>query len=123
MRAVLPVLAALCLAGCGQLPFYPVVRDDPRFQECGGNADVLAAFPMHAADYADHFPALGRAPELDIDADAFAVVHGPDWVPGTFGGAAPKAEAGTRYVCVYVGLPPNGVRNVYGPVDITDIRP
>ena len=84
----------------------------------------MAAFRLRASDYATHFPAMGRAPELETDTDAFAVVHGPDYVPSIFGGrAAPRPPPGTRYVCIYVGMPPDGQRNVYGPVDLTGMRP
>jgi hypothetical protein len=55
----------------------PIDRTDPRFAKCGGTAGpVIATFPMAAAhDYRLHFPAIGRAPELDgSSSPAFVVV-------------------------------------------------
>lgn len=100
-------------------------RSDPRFAACGGNDEVSAAFAFEAAsDYREHFPRMGRAPELEVADPAFAIVYDEDYVPAVFGGvAAGPAVPGTRHVCVYVGQPPNGTHNVYGDVDITGMEP
>ena len=122
-RNLLPAVASLLVA-CSTLPTHPVDRTDPRFGECRGGDDALAAFPLDASEYPLHFPAMGLAPELDGAGPAFAVVLGPDYVPATFGGGQPQpAEGGTRYVCIYVGMPPRGTANIYGPVDITGLNP
>jgi hypothetical protein len=111
---------AFLVVGCAPLPIFPVDRTDERFAECGGDAEALAAFPLDASEYLEHFPEMGRAPELEVGGPAFAVVFGPEWVPATYGGGqAEPAPPGTRYVCVHAG----GVRNVYGPIDISDLGP
>jgi len=103
---------------------YPVDRSDPRFAQCGGDRDALAAFPLDASDYRLHFPRMGLSPELEGGGQAFAVVFGPDYVPATVGFAQPPpAEDDTRYVCIYVGRPPGGDLNIYGPVDVSGLRP
>lgn len=67
---------------------------------------------------------MGKAPELEGGGLAFAVVLGPNYVPATYGGGQLEpAREGTRFVCIYVGMPPGGVLNIYGPVDITGLRP
>jgi hypothetical protein len=109
----------------------PIDRSDARFQACGGGAfEVVAAFPMVASDYQRHFPRMGFSPELDVNEEAFAVVFAEGYQPATLGGPLlpgpqprPQHQAGTHYVCVYVGTPPNGVQNLYGEVDITGVRP
>jgi hypothetical protein len=51
-------------------------------------------------------------------------VFNPEYVPATFGFGQPQpAGPGMRYVCVYVGMPPNGSSNLYSDVDITGMRP
>jgi hypothetical protein len=122
-RILLPAMASILVA-CSTLPLYPVDRLDPRFAECGGDADALAAFPLTASDYQLHLPAFGNAPELDGAGEAFAVVFGRDFVPATYGPGQPQAaDDGTRYVCIYVGAPHGGTVNIYGPVDIGGLRP
>jgi hypothetical protein len=115
---------AVVLVACSTLPVQPIDRFDPRFAACGGGDDALAAFPLDASEYPLHFPAMGLAPELDGGGPAFAVVFGPDYVPATFGGGQPQpADEGSRYVCIYLGRPPGGTANIYGPVDITGFQP
>jgi hypothetical protein len=122
-RSLLPAIASLLVA-CSTLPIYPVDRTDPRFDECRGGDDALAAFPLDASEFSLHFPAMGVAPELDGAGPAFAVVLGPDYVPATVGGGQPPvADEGTRYVCIYVGEPHDGTVNIYGPGDISGLRP
>jgi hypothetical protein len=123
-RTLWPALATLLIVGCSTLPLHPVDRTDPRFAECGGDREALAAFPLDASDYSLHFPAMGKAPELEGASQAFAVVFGPDYEPATYGPGDPEPAAdGTRYVCIYVGEPPGGTVNIYGPVDISGLRP
>jgi hypothetical protein len=117
---------ALCalLAGCSLFGF-PVNQSDARFQACGGDAfEVVAAFPMVAADYQRHFPRMGFSPELDVNEEAFAVVFAEGYEPAVFGpGGQAQPQPGLHYVCVYVGTPPNGTQIVYGDIDITGMRP
>jgi hypothetical protein len=103
-------------------PTYSVDSHDPRFIECGGDEmfeDVIAAFPFVASAYQHHFPEMGRTPELDTDASAFAVVFDEDW-PGV--PRVPPAEPGTNNVCIFVGTPPGGEIHVYGNIDLTGMR-
>ena len=101
----------------------PVDRSDPRFHLCGGDGfEVVTAFPMIASDYQAHFPRMGLSPELDVNEEAFAVVFAEGYQPATFGLGQANPQAGTHYVCVYVGTPPNGFYNLYGNVDITGMR-
>ena len=84
---------------------------DPRFERCGGLVgDVVGAFEMaHARDYRAHLPAMGAAPELDVDDPAFVVLFRADHPLGAgrpgVGTPAPRL-AGTRDVCVLVGFDP-----------------
>jgi hypothetical protein len=116
---------AVCLAVAGCSALWPVNRADPRFAACGGNDEnAEAAFPLVASEYRQHFPQMGESPELEGAGDAFAVVFNPEYVPATFGFGQPQpAGPGMRYVCVYVGMPPNGSSNLYSDVDITGMRP
>jgi len=106
-------------------------RADPRFAECGGTADnAAAAFAFIARDYKRHFPFMGRSPELEVDAPAFAVVFVEGHQVATFGlrqqaeHQAPAGDSTTgRFVCVYVGTPPGGAYNIYGNVDVSVIAP
>ncbi len=74
---------------------------------------------------------MGKSPELEVDADAFAVVFDLDHQPAMMGGpllghdaaAAPPAQPTGHFVCVYVGAPGQGDINVYGDVDIAWMRP
>jgi hypothetical protein len=113
----------LLLAGCAFLIEHPIDSADARFAACGGvGNDVVAAFPMRAADYKLHFPKMGIAPELDVDESAFAVVFGED-VRLPIGADGADEEPGTHFMCVYVGSPPTGTPNWYGGVDITGMNP
>ena len=112
----------------------PVDAEDPRFEACGAtveSADATVAFT--ARDYHDHFPLMGKAPELDSDDQAFAVVFaegiGPPF-PITGGqlqrGDSEEAsppESMHRTVCIYVGKPPDGLTNFYVEVDVALMLP
>jgi len=128
MRAAILVVL---LTGCAVLA--PVDAADPRFEACGGEmANVDATVAFTARDYRDHFPLMGRAPELDSQDPAFAVVFAegkepfipllpqlrPDDQP-----APPAPEPSHRTVCIYVGMPPDGVTNYYADVDIALLLP
>ena len=133
MRLGVGSLLCVLLSGCGLLlGGHAIDRSDPRFAACGGNADdVLAAFPMGAADYQRHFPEMGLSPELHVDEPAFAVVFAEGFQgPPTFGGplvqdprGEERAEPKPHFVCLYVGNPPTGVTNWYGEVDIAGMNP
>src|SRR5918992_5372768 len=120
------------LAACGLVP-HMIDAADPRFAACGGQAEmVVAAFPFRADQYRDHFPEMGRSPELEVESDAFAVVFGLDIRPLTMGGplvgndaaaaAFPPRRPG-HVVCVYLGAPGQGSTYLYGDVDIAWMRP
>jgi hypothetical protein len=124
-------LMVAALAGCALVP-HPVDAADPRLAACGGQADtVVAAFPFRADQYRDHFPEIGRSPELEVDAPAFAVVFDLDHEPPHRGGpllgngaaAPPPPPPMGHWVCVYLGAPGDGVMNLYGDVDIAWMRP
>lgn len=101
---------------------------DPRLAACLAAAGpVEFAFEMpHARTYQRHFPAMGLAPELDVDDPAFVVVFagGAQLLIG--GGGPPAASGGPtispnpteRSVCVLVGDTPN----LYEDVDISGMR-
>jgi len=118
------IIVCLLLAGCGLLIEEPPIdRADARFEACGGvGNDVVAAFPMRAADYQSHFPQIGRAPELEVDEPAFAVVFGED-ARLPIGGERADEEPGTHFMCVYLGTPPTGTPNWYAGVDIEGMKP
>jgi hypothetical protein len=124
IRTVGVFLVLMVGAGCGLLiDDHPIDGDDPRFEACGGSGgEVVAAFPMRAADYKSHFPQMGLSPELDADEPAFAVVFEEGGRP-PLGGLGGEDEPGTHFVCVYLGSPPNGTPNWYGGVDITGMNP
>lgn len=122
------VVLAIFVVGCNLVS--PLNRTDPRFQACGGSDDnAEAAFPFLARDYRQHFPRMGRSPELEIDAPAFAVVFVEAFDPPRLGGPLrvgverARSEPNGRWVCVYVGMPPNGTPNLYGGVDTTGMTP
>lgn len=127
MRAIL--LAAL-LTGCAAMA--PVDAADPRFEVCGGAVDIVdATVAFTARDYRDHFPLMGLAPELDLDAPAFAVVfaegveHRIPLHPQLLrAGHLPEPSDGPhRDVCIYVGRPPDGVPHHYVGVDVALLLP
>jgi hypothetical protein len=129
VRMLLPIAALL--AGCGLVP-HPVDAADPRFGACGGQADtVIAAFPFRADEYRDHFPEMGRSPELEVETDAFAVVFDLDFRPAMMGGQRPRDDAPVEepppltghFVCVYLGAPGEGDTNLYADVDVAWMRP
>jgi hypothetical protein len=129
VRILIPMVALL--AGCGPVP-HPINAADPRFEACGGQADtVIASFPLRADQYRDHFPEMGRSPELEVEADAFAVVFDLDYQPAMMGGpllrhdvAAARSQPPTgHFVCVYLGAPGKGDINLYGNVDIAWMGP
>ena len=100
---------------------------DPRVKACfEGTFPVEFVFEMrHARDYQTHFPAMGLAPELDVDAKAFAVVFAAGAGPFPTTRAAPDPSASpeptvsptpetSRSVCILV----DGTPNLYSGVDI-----
>jgi len=124
------VLIVALLTGCAVVA--PVDVADPRFEACGGTMETVdATVAFTARDYLDHFPLMGRAPELEMDEPAYAVVfaegHG---FPGARTGqlrprddAAAAPEPSHRTVCIYVGRPPDGDRHVYVDVDVALLFP
>ena len=125
------VILIAILTGCAALA--PVDAIDPRFQACGGTRDNTdATVTFTARDYHEHFPLMGKAPELESDESAFAVVFGqgkeppipllPPLMQGNVP-VAPPPDAFHRTVCIYVGRPPDGVMNVYGDVDVAVLLP
>jgi hypothetical protein len=123
-------MAAL-VAGCGVMS-HPVDAADPRFAACGGQADtVIAAFPLRADEYRGHFPEIGKAPELEVETDAFAVVFDLDYQPAIMGGQQPRDDVPAvepppptgHFVCVYLGEPGQGDTTLYADVDIAGMRP
>jgi hypothetical protein len=129
MRATL--LTTALLTGCAAIA--PVDPADPRFAECHGHVETVdATVAFTARDYQEHFPLMGRAPELEVDAPAFAVVFEEDAgpIPIVGGLQAPDAQAGEapdgathRTVCIYVGQPPDGEGHVYFDVDVALLLP
>ena len=126
MRAILGVVL---LIGCSAVA--PVDAGDPRFGECGGRVDsVDATVAFTARDYRDHFPLMGKAPELDTDDPAFAVVFAEGAEPPIpllpqrpRQGDAPPPDSMHRTVCIYVGMPPDGEINWYVDVDVALLLP
>jgi len=129
MRAIL--IIAL-LTGCAAIA--PVDAADPRFEACGATVNAVdATVAFTARAYHDHFPLMGEAPELDVDAPAFAVVFAEGAAPpipitgglrpGDQQDAPPPPEQDHRTVCIYVGQPPDGVRHVYVDVDVALLLP
>jgi hypothetical protein len=127
--AVLVVLLTGCAAA------VPVDADDPRFEACGGTAGTVdATLDFVAREYHDHFPLMGRSPELETDDPAFAVVFADGEGPPM--AVHPQLELGDhdelpqppqdsphRTVCLYVGQPTDGVVNVYVDVDVALLLP
>jgi hypothetical protein len=114
------------LTGCSLVAGVDMA--DPRFAACGGTADnAEAAFPFVASDYHEHFPFMGRSPELEVEAPAFAVVfvegHEVAHHRPFIRGALPPEPSTGRFVCVYVGIPPAGDRYVYARVDVAVMAP
>jgi hypothetical protein len=117
----------LVAAGCSFLSPYPVDRSHPGFSACGGEATgVIAAFPIRRArDFWKHFPAAGKAPELEVDDPAFVVVYdGVQRFPhmGNPRGetAPPRQErSGFTDLCVFVG----GSTNIYTDVSTVGFNP
>ena len=121
-----------CVAPAGQSS--PALdQADPRFAACGGaTAPVIAAFPMAAArDFHVHLPHMGISPELDVATPAFVVVFAGMW-PGSDGGAAPppgttwpprSLAPETHDICIWVGDPATGSRNVYQDVSTVGMAP
>jgi hypothetical protein len=113
------LVATAVLAACALL------RDE-RGAACGHMDQPIAAqvAMAHARDYQQHFPRMGRAPELEIDAPAFAVAFAGALSMGTTGGPAPNGAGGaparpqpplTGVVCFVV----NGSPTYYVNVDIS----
>jgi hypothetical protein len=126
------VLIAALLTGCAAIA--PVDAADPRFEACGGTVDIVdATVAFTARDYLDHFPLMGRSPELESDDPAFAVVFAegkafPGMVtsplrPGDDQARPEPADQPHRSVCIYVGRPPEGDRHVYVDVDVALLLP
>lgn len=111
----------------------PVDATDPRFEACGGTVDsVDATVAFRARDYQEHFPLMGRAPELETDDPAFAVVFAegaelPIPITGQFrpreDQPPPPEDSSHRTVCIYVGDHPDGVANFYVNVDVALLMP
>jgi hypothetical protein len=105
-------------------PAVPIESNDPRFTKCAGDeGPVLAAFHLeHASQFANHFPAAGQAPEMEVQTPAFVVVFDgpyPGPVMPRFSASPPPTPApGRRDICVWIGDPDDGVQVVYGDVDI-----
>jgi hypothetical protein len=127
MRAI---LIGAVLTGCAAIA--PVDAADPRFEACSGTVDTVeATVAFTARDYHDHFPLIGRAPELESDDPAFAVVFAAGAAPPIpitdqlqrGDQQAAPAEAEHRTVCIYVGEPPDGVTNFYVDVDVALLLP
>jgi hypothetical protein len=122
-----PIIALLVAAGCSFLSPYPVDRSHPGFSACGGDATgVIAAFPIsRARDFWKHFPAAGKAPELEVDDPAFIVVYDGIHEFAHMGNpraetAAPRqSRAGLTDLCVFVG----GSTNVYTDVSTVGFSP
>jgi hypothetical protein len=129
MRATLLVVSLL--TSCAAIA--PVDAADPRFEECHGHVDTVdATVAFTARDYQDHFPLMGRAPELEVDTPAFAVVFEEGGGPMPITGQIPRpgdeppvepAESRHRTVCIYVGQPPDGEGHVYFDVDVALLLP
>jgi hypothetical protein len=123
------VVALLVAAGCAGLSPYPVDRSHPGFSACAGEATgVIAAFPIsRARDFWKHFPAAGKAPELEVDDPAFVVVY--DGIhefplmgnPRRAGETAPPRQrrVGFTDLCVFVG----GSTIVYSDVSTVGFSP
>lgn len=127
MRAFL--LVAL-LTGCAAIA--RVDAGDRRFEACNGTkATVDATVAFTARDYLAHFPLMGKSPELESDAPAFAVVFAEGERPPVpllpqlrpDGAAPPAPEQSHRTVCIYVGQPPDGEMNIYLNVDVALLLP
>jgi hypothetical protein len=108
---------------------------DPRMQACAGTAEqrsvggavAVSALEMaQAADYRRHLPAMGRAPELEVDEPAFLVVfqvfdvdpEAPQGSPVP-GETTPPPSNPVHAVCVVVGGDLQTGFNYYARVDIT----
>ena len=132
--AVVAVVALLVVkqppaAGPSASPSFPIMASDPRYAACSGTTfqdQVIAAFPLVAANYQRHFPNMGRSPELEVDQPAFAVVFNERiQPPGVLGGvnqSPPAASPSGHMVCVYVGEAPRGEPYYYVDVDLTGMR-
>jgi hypothetical protein len=122
-------LIGVILTGCAAIA--PVDAGDPRFEACGGALDsVDATVAFTARDYRDHFPLMGEAPELDSQDPAFAVVFAEGKEPAIplqprlqRGDQPAPPEPSHRTVCIYVGMPPDGVTNYYADVDVALLLP
>jgi hypothetical protein len=120
------VFLVIALTGCGLIP-HPIDRADPRFLDCGGDANnSVAAFAFVAEEYRDHFPEMGNAPEVEAELDAFAVVFDLGYRPATIMGGAPLVDPPPptgHFVCVYLGKPGQGETTLYADVDIAWMEP
>jgi hypothetical protein len=124
-----PIISLLVAAACSGLTPYPVDRSHAGFSACAGEATgVIAAFPIsRARDFWKHFPAAGKAPELEVDDPAFIVVYdGVHEFPhmGRFRGPGETAPPRQRRVgftdlCVFVA----GSPNVYTDVPTVGFSP
>jgi len=107
---------------------------DPRLARCFGatTATALDVFEMqHAWDYRRHLPAMGLAPELDVDEPAFVVVFrdpplvgllGAPPSPGTSAAPGASNAPGHHDVCILVGPDAETAQpNLYGDVDIAGL--
>ncbi len=125
--AVTSLVAAMLLAGT------VVFGADPRIETCTASVQddtVLASFEMpKAREFWKHFPKAGRAPELELDAQAYVVAFSgaTDLVvagapPADGAGAADVgASVVTRVgvVCVVV----NGMPTYYSGIDFAGFTP
>jgi hypothetical protein len=119
-------------------PSSPVAPDpaafaaDLRLARCSATAETaLAAFEMtRARDYRLHLPALGRSPELEVDAPGFVVVFREMHPFPVFGAPPPSGETwpprslapGHHDVCVLVGSDPATAElTIYTDVDTTGL--
>jgi hypothetical protein len=91
--------------------FVPAEEAQQLIRECGVSGDIAAYFRIPAGnDYHDHFPKMGKSPEIEGESGLFVVVYdGP--VSGLFlGRPGASREPVTDALCV---IAPGGEPNIY----------
>lgn len=117
----------------------PMIRDDPRYELCGGiGRSVIAAFPLaHGSEFPQRFPRARAVPWLtESQEPAFIVIFEGRWEGPVLGRPVPPdAPSGfarpTRGplaahhhdLCAWLGDAETGTWNIYADVDTAKMTP
>jgi len=110
----------------------PMIRDDPRYELCGGvGRAVIAAFPLeHGSEFAQSFPRAGAVPwPTESEAPAFVVIFDGQWDGASRGRLASVGPtrgplaAHHHDLCAWLGDAESGTSSILADVDTAKMTP